>query len=479
MRRWLVCLVVAALLCGSFGLFAQGRKNVLVLVADDYRAAAGAYGNPVTRTPSIDALASHGVRFDRAYCQYPVCNPSRTSFLSGLRPETIGVLDGTTLPRAHKPDIVFLPQYFRQHGYFTARVGKIFHASRFLQEDGKPYYDFDDPASWEVSISEITMLPNRLQQIFRGKPGEKVGDEGALVFEKLDVPEDQTGDGIVTREAIALLEKHAGGGKPYFLAAGFRRPHLPWWTPRKYFDLYPPAAMQLPFSPEDDLADIPPIALTKINRLTETEKREFMAAYYASVSFMDAGVGRVLAALDRLKLRDSTIVVFLSDHGYHLGEHQGLWQKMTVFEECTRTPLIVDAPGKRHGAVATGIVELVDLYPTLSELCGLPIPAGLEGTSFARLLDHPAQQWKRAAFSIVHHKQVAGRSVRGERYRYTEWGDAGTAELYDLKADPHEFTNVARDPKHAAALAEMRGLLQTGWRGALPRTRPAASSGGH
>jgi len=445
---------------------AQQRTNVLFIIADDYNITTGAYGNRVIRTPNLDRLAARGIRFDRAYCQYPLCSPSRTSFLSGRRPDTTRVFDNRTLPRTYLKDVVFLPQYFRQQGYFTARIGKIFHATRFLQ-NGQPFMDFDDPASWDVSISELLKLPERLRQSYTGT-GEPGGDDGKLAFEKLDLPDEDTGDGVVAREASAIIDQQVRAGKPFFVAAGFRRPHLPWWAPRKYFDYYPPEKMRPPFAPANDLDDIPPIALNRLEKLSESEKREFMAAYYASVTFMDAQVGKVLATLDRLKLWERTVIVFIGDHGYHLGEHNGLWKKQTVFEECARAPLVVVAPGIR-GGVSTRLVEFVDLYPTLTALAGLPQPEGLEGTSFAPLLENPARPWKEAAFTQVVHRGTVGRSVRTERYRYTEWGGPETAELYDHQADPHEFTNLVKSAKHTVVLAEMRRRLQEGWRKAVPQ----------
>jgi iduronate 2-sulfatase len=453
---------------------AQQRTNVLFIIADDYNITTGVYGNRVIRTPNLDRLAARGVRFDRAYCQYPLCSPSRTSFLSGRRPDTTGISDNRTLPRTHLKDAVFLPQYFRSKGYFTARVGKIFHATRFLK-DGQPFMDFDDPACWNVSISELLKLPERLRQNYTGTGDEPTGDDGKLTFEKLDLPDEDTGDGVVAREGSAIIDQQARAGKPFFVAAGFRRPHLPWWAPRKYFDMYPPAKMRPPFAPANDLDDIPPIALTRIEKLPDNEKREFLAAYYASVTFMDAQVGKLLATLDRHKLWDRTVIVFIGDHGYHLGEHNGLWKKQTVFEECARAPLLVVAPGMRAG-VSTRLVEFVDIYPTLTALAGLPQPAGLEGTSFAPLLQDPARPWKSAAFTQVVHRGTTGRSVRTERYRYTEWGGSDTAELYDHDADPHEFTNLVKSAGHAAVLEDMRRRLQEGWRKAVPQEVGKSSS---
>jgi uncharacterized sulfatase len=257
--------------------------------------------------------------------------------------------------------------------------------------------------------------------------------------------------------------------KPFFIAVGFHRPHVPLHAPRKYFDLYPKDKLKFPHEPAGHVADIPRLALTRQPLRDPDKRREMTQGYYACVSFMDAQVGVVLDALDRLKLKDDTIVVFLSDHGWHLGEHGGLMAKLTLFDESARVPLIVRVPGGKAGAASPRLVELVDLYPTLADLCGLPIPDGLEGTSFAPLLADPDRAWKKAAYTVVARTGgVLGRAVHTEHYRYTEWGGPDAAELYDLKADPHEYVNLVKDAKHAEAVKELRQLLKDGWKSAVP-----------
>ncbi|MBI3851411.1 MAG: sulfatase [Verrucomicrobia bacterium] len=441
---------------------ASARLNVLYIVSDDLNNNLGCYGSPVVKSPNLDRLAARGVRFDRGYCNYPVCNASRTSFLSGCRPDTTRIVDNATPPRTFLKDAVFMPEYFRQQGYRTIKVGKIFHTGD----------QFEDPRSWDVDIREKKSAKNPpAEQILR-----KQGPIGIVLRAK----DEDTWDGFVARKAVELLENCLKDGKPFFIAAGFRRPHAPYIAPEKYYAFYEPDKLKPRYGPLEHLANIPDLALTYrlgAQKFPETRPGDTIAAYYAGISFMDAQVGVLLDTLDRLKLWDRTVVVFHSDHGYHLGEHGGLWHKMCLFEETTRVPLIVAAPGKKSG-VSTQLVELVDLYPTLADLCGLKIPSDLEGTSFVPLLDNPRRDWKRAVFTVVsrsNNNDVAkkldvsrmGRTLFDGRWRYTEWPD-GTAELYDHDSDPFEYANLVKDEKQAAQLAEIKKLLQDGWRAALP-----------
>jgi uncharacterized sulfatase len=407
------------------------------------------------------------VRFERAYCNYPVCNASRTSFLSGRRPDTTGVVDNVTPPRTFLKDTVMLPEHFRRSGYTTIKVGKIFHTGK----------QFEDPRSWDLDIvEESTAKSPPPEQILR-----KQGKAGIV----LNADDANTWDGFVARRAAERMEDAARGSKPFFIAAGFRRPHSPYIAPEKYFALYEPDSLTPRWGPPGHLKGIPDLALTYrmgSAKFPEKQPGETMAAYYASISFMDAQVGVLLAALDRLKLWENTVVIFHSDHGYHLGEHGGLWHKMCLFEETTRVPLIVAAPGKRAGAASPRLVELVDVFPTLSELCGLRQPAGLEGVSFVPLLNHPDRDWKQAAFTVVSRganidatKKLdptkMGRTVVASRWRYTEWHD-GTSELYDHDADANENNNLAQDANQAATREELKKLLHSGWTAAVPITKP-------
>ncbi len=466
-RTWIgakagVLLLTFALCPWSFT--AAAPLNVLHIVADDLNNNLGCYGHPVVKSPNIDRLAARGIRFDHAYCNYPVCNASRTSFLSGKRPDTTGIVDNVTPPRTFLKDAVMLPEHFRHNGYTTIKVGKIFHTGD----------EFEDPRSWDVDIREKgTAKKPPSEQILRTQ-----GKSGVV----LKANDEDTWDGSVARKAVELMEQAARDGKPFFVAAGFRRPHSPYIAPEKYFALYDPDKLTPRSGPPEHLKNIPDLALTyRLGdaKFPEKQPGDTMAAYYASISFMDAQVGVLLAALDRLKLWDKTIVVFHSDHGYHLGEHGGLWHKMCLFEETTRVPLIVAAPGKKSALASPRLVELVDLYPTLTELCGLKPTDGLEGVSLAPLLGNPQHEWKNAVFTVVSRGRSTkatrqldatkmGRTVFDGRWRYTEWHD-GSAELYDHDADPYEYANLVKDPQHSGRLAGMKKLLTSGWKGALPK----------
>jgi len=429
--------------------------NVLYILSDDLNTSLGCYGHPFVKSPNIDRLAARGVRFEHAYCNYPVCNPSRTSFLSGKRPDTTGVVDNATPTRTFLKDSVMMPEHFRRNGYTAIKVGKIFHTGD----------KFEDPRSWDVDIREDRTAKN--------PPAEQLARTEGCGGVVLRAKDEDTWDGFVARKAAELMEKAVKDGKPFFVAAGFRRPHAPYIAPEKYFALYDPDKLHPRPGPPEHLANIPDLALTYRlgeKKFPEKNPGDTMAAYYASISFMDAQVGVLLDALDRLKLRDNTIVVFHSDHGYHLGEHGGLWHKVCLFEETTRVPLIVAAPGKKEGATSPSLVELVDVFPTLTELCGLQTPVDLDGKSFAPLLSTPDRAWKQAVFTVVSRgmgegpaKKLdaakLGRTVLTAEWRYTEWHD-GSAELYHHPDDPFEYANLAKDPSHAKKVAKMQALLR-------------------
>lgn len=445
---------------------AARKPNVLFIVSDDLNTDLGTYGHPVVKTPNLDRLAKRGTRFDRAYCQYPVCNPSRASFLSGLRPQSARVMDNVTAPRTARPNAVFLPQMFRNNGYFVANAGKTFH------------YVYDDKQSWDISESGNGPQVESLSGLLRSKEGTlpsgvargKATMGQDIFWGAVDLPDEKMGDGIIARRVAQWMGQKRD--KPWFLAAGFRKPHMPLNVPRKYFALYPTQSITWPQEPPAHVAALPPMArkqATSIVPLGDAERREAIRAYYASISFMDAQVGVLLDQMDKLKLWDSTIVVFLSDHGFQLGEHGGLWQKMVMFQESARVPLIVAAPGQKPGTVSPALVELIDVYPTLTGLCGLPTPPEGEGTSFAPLLSEPNRAWKTAAFSVIARGKLLGRSVHTARFRYTEWDEGRQGvELYDHQSDPHEYRNLATDPAHKATFAQMKRLLQSGPQGALP-----------
>jgi iduronate 2-sulfatase len=443
---------------------APRKPNVLFIVADDLNTALGCYGHPLVKSPNIDQLAARGVRFDRAYCQFPLCNPSRSSFLTGRRPDTTRVYDNRTRFRESLGPVMTLPQLFRQNGYFVARVGKLYHYGVPGQIGTS---GLDDEASWQQVVNPRGRDKDDEAGVINLTPQiSNIG--GALTLMVAQGADAEQTDGKLADEVIRLLEQKKD--EPFFIAAGFYRPHVPCIAPQKYFDMYPLDRIKLPADYATLSQDPPPIAFAvkPANYGLEVEKlRRMIQAYYASVTFMDGQVGRVLDALERLKLVDNTIIIFFSDHGFLLGEH-GQWQKMSLFEESARVPLIVSAPGAKAKGKASGrTVELVDLYPTLADLCGLPAPNALEGRSLRPLLDNPRAGWEKAAFTQVtrggQENRITGRSARTERWRYSEWDEGRQGvELYDHNHDPREQRNLAKDPKYAKNIAEMKHILRAG-----------------
>ncbi len=454
-RRRLLKSGAAAAICG--GLLPQARStradasrkggNVLFIAVDDLNHSLGCYGHSVVKSPNIDKLAARGVRFDRAYCQFPVCNPSRTSLLTGLRPDTTGVLNNRIPFRSKLPDVVTLPQLFRENGYFAARVGKIFHGRA----------ETDDPKAWD-STSDPKGTP-------LGKKGEGRNLTGGTVrwcrWLAAEGDDEDQPDGRIAAEAVRLLEQDRN--EPFFIAVGFHKPHDPFIAPKRYFDLYPLDRLELHRDLPGHSPPYPPSIGSgwkkAFDRFTDRERREFMRAYYAGISFVDAQVGKLMAAMDCLKLWRNTTVVFFSDHGYQLGEH-GWWNKNTLYEPSARSPIIVVTPQATKGASCSQIVEFVDIYPTLADLHGLRAPENLAGTSLVPLLGDQNLAWKEAAYTQVQRGKTAGHSVRTDRWRYTEW-DRGRqgAELYDHRSDPGEYNNLADDPKHAGTIEKLKGLL--------------------
>jgi len=426
------------------------KPNVLLILVDDLNTDLSCYGHPLVKSPNIDRLAQRGVRFERAYCQYAVCAPSRQSFLSGLRPETTGIFEFQTLLRDKMPSVVFLPQLFRQNGYFTAGMGKVFHDMR--QSDKEMSWDFYDDQMGEDE-QEASAVKHRYSF--------KEGERPFTPYTKLTGPEEKTRDGATSRRIARFIDKKSQEGKPFFVAAGFHKPHLPWTAPVKYFDLYRDVRVPEPHDPP--LKGVPAIALMTelVGNPPPPSRTEAMAAYYACISFMDTQVGILLDTLDRRQLWDNTIVVLFSDHGYHLGDHEGLWAKFTVFDLACRVPLVIAAPGFGKGKASPRTVELIDIYPTLAELAGLPAPSFPEGKSLQPLLKQPDAPWHKPAQSMVHHDNVLGKSVCNERWRYTEWdGGKHAVELYDHNSDPTEYHNLAGDPRYADKLLEMKKLLR-------------------
>jgi len=440
-------------------------KNVLFLVADDLNCDLQCYGEKQVSTPNIDALAAKGMRFDRAYCQYPLCSPSRSSFLTGRRPNATKVLknpaagrfatDYTSASphfREALPDWVSMPQLFKNKGYQVARVGKLYHYG-VPGQIGTP--GLDDKASWEFVVNPAGRDKAEENKIFTLTPGSYGGTLSWLSAEGTDF--EQT-DGLCATAAISLLEQYQD--KPFFLAIGFYRPHTPYVAPKKYFAT-PASEYQLPALSADDQSRTPPAAYASAKqeqeKMSDAQRQEAIQAYRASIAFMDAQLGRVIEALQKLGLAENTVIVFTSDHGYHMYQH-GLWQKMSLFENSARVPLIVvDPSAKVKGKGTTALAELVDIYPTLADLCGLQAPAELDGLSLRPVLSDPAATVKDAAFTQCRQ----GYSIRTAQYRFTSWSGGKQGEqLYDLTADPYETKNLATELQHAKLIADLRSRLQ-------------------
>lgn len=484
---------------------APKKPNVLFLIVDDLRPDLGCYGRDFIKSPNIDRFAEKAVVFNRAYVQQSVCSPSRTSVMTGMRPDTTKVWDLVTHFRVAQPNVVTIQQNFKNHGYFVQGMGKIYHGN------------LDDAPSWSVpwqvpkapvyALAEnIATTAGNVQGEPDSPPDPKKGKKNNMVkpsgegtkrssapnshgpyFECADVPDNTYQDGKVAELAVKTLGELSLKTEPFFLAVGFIKPHLPFVAPKRYWDLYDPAKIELapnPFLPKG----APDYAISPNDGEIRSYKgvpaqgpfppklaREFRQAYYAAVSYTDAQVGMVLDELDRLGLTQNTIVILWGDHGWKLGEHAA-WGKHTNVENDTNAPLIISAPGMKHpGSHTDALVEFVDIYPSLGELAGLPVPPTVEGTSFVPLLDDPTRRWKPAVFSqYPKKKNLMGYSMRTDSYRFTVWVDRNdhakvdATELYDHQSDPQENTNIANDPANAALVAQLMTQWKMGWQGAKP-----------
>lgn len=448
----------------------ERKPNVLFISTDDLNSALGCMGDPVAKTPNIDRLARSGVLFTRAYCQQPLCNPSRASMLTGLRPDTLKVWDLATDFRTNKPGVGTLPQLFRNQGYFSARVGKIFHygVPRQIGSGG-----MDDANSWDWAINPRGRDKDEEDQLHVLTRGTGTTLGFAMAWREMDGADAQQTDGMGVDDTIRVLERY--GDRPFWVGMGFYRPHTPFVATKRWFDLYPKNQLKLPPQPAGETDDIPPLAMMikpANYGLGESDLLDCVRAYYASVSFIDDQVGKLLAALERLNLVDNTIIVFFSDHGFLLGEH-GQWQKEMLFEEAARVPLIiVPAGGLRRPKTEESqwkcerVVELLDVYPTLVAMARVKQPRQkLEGRSLLPLLQDAQAPWKHAALTQTPRRskgqEVMGYSVRDARWRYTEWGVNGEhgVELYDHANDPREHTNLLHGNASAHA-ATVRALKQ-------------------
>lgn len=436
------------------------KPNVLFLISDDLNTALSGFGHEQCKTPNLDRLADRGVKFQNMHCQYPVCGASRASLMSGLYPYTNMTLGNKGTLRGSMPDVVTLSQTFRNNGYYAARVSKIYHM-RIPMEIIEGTAESDDPFSWDEAINIKAPEHHALGESTNWSPK----DTGSQKFEGVIASgaDNIHADAMAADRAIEILERVKE--KPFFLAVGFVRPHVPLVAPKKYFDQYERAALIVPSVPEDDLDDVPGIIRNyKRNSTTYGVTPELhkglLQAYYASVSFMDEQVGRVLDALHEQGLADNTIVVFSSDHGYMLGQHHK-FQKQHLFEEATRVPFIVSVPwlSEQHGQGTSKITELVDMYPTLTDLAGIAAPDSIQGTSLKPLLIDPqSSTWtKNQALTI---SRSGGESLRTYNWRLTQWGFGEKGlELYDLKNDPGEFTNQAKNPEYESVLKRLQKQL--------------------
>lgn len=443
----------------SLSAFGVEKPNVLFIISDDLTATAlSCYGNKVCKTPNIDRLASQGTRFTKAYCQGTYCGPSRASFMSGYYPHAIKML-GYGSPRPAIGERATWAQHFKNNGYYTARVSKIFHmgvpGGIEKGTDGA-----DDPASWTERFNSAGpewKAPGDGETLENNADGRKPGPVGGNTFVVVEADGDDLvhSDGKTAAKAVELIKRHKD--KPFFLGVGFVRPHVPFVAPRKdYTDFLPYAKMQLPPKLKDDWADIPKAGInyktSKNMKMDLRRQKKAVGGYYASVAFMDRMVGQVLNGLKEAGLEDNTIVIFTSDHGYHLGEHD-FWAKVSLHDESAAVPLIIRMPGKKP-AVCHSLVELLDLYPTLSNLCGLEVPKHLQGKDISKMMTNPAKEVRSAAFSV----NGKGFLLREQDWAYIAYGKNGQGdeELFDMKQDPKQFTNLAKDPKHAQIIARFQ-----------------------
>jgi len=451
---------------------ADEKMNVLFIISDDLTATAlSCYGNEVCKTPNIDRLAAQGTRFTRAYCQATYCGPSRASFMFGYYPSATKVLGYVSGRKAVGDQRDSWSQHFKKNGYHSARVSKIYHMGvpGGIEGGGD---GSDDPASWDEKYNSpgpewrapgdgetLQLRARKGVKPTEEKLASRVAPVGGNTFVVVEADGDDKvhSDGKTAEKAVELIHKYKEMDKPFFLGVGFVRPHIPFVAPRKYFKPYLPySKMVLPEKVEGDWDDIPKPGInycTSENMfMDERKQKKAVGGYYASVAFMDAQVGKVLDALEATGQKDNTIVIFTSDHGFHLGEHD-FWAKVSLHEESAKVPLIIAAPGKKP-AVCNSFTELLDLYPTLSKMCGLEVPDRLQGRDFSGMLDDPSVSVRDAAFC----NSGRGLLLRTDRWAYIKY-KKGEEEIFDMHKDPKQYVNLVKNPEYAEALNSMREQL--------------------
>ncbi|MCZ6672357.1 MAG: sulfatase [Verrucomicrobia bacterium] len=455
---------------------AESRPNVLFIVCDDLNTHVSTSDYPYIRTPAFETLAESGMTFKRAYCQYPVCGPSRSSFLSGLYPESTGVLNNTADMRNERPGTVTMPQAFKEQGYWTAATGKIFHNPTI------------DPG--EIAWNEKTFFSNdempleaKARKAFEAKHGLATDRKNRQLWKEFQLDystqtrgqapgygrsgleDSQHRDGKNAAQVISWLDNKSFGEQPFFIGVGIHKPHVPFLAPDAYFDLYPQKDLKYIQPPADVWDQIPKTAISKryegfgfeLGVENHRLRREYMQAYHACISFVDAQIGKIFDSLKKNGLWEDTIIVLTSDHGYQLGEHF-MWGKVTLFEICNRVPMVIRVPGQTTpGSTSQGLAELVDLFPSLAELCEVTTPKDLQGRSLVSMLKDSNSPGKEVVYTVVTRGNKLGKAIRTDRWRYALWPDG--EELYDLDNDIEEHHNLAKSSKHKAILKTMRAHL--------------------
>jgi arylsulfatase A-like enzyme len=475
MKKILSLIVLLAACTGS----AEKRPNILFIVCDDLNTHVTPSGYDAVKTPVLSTLAQEGMVFNRAFCQYPVCGPSRASFLHGLYPESTGVLDNKADIRKSRPNTVSMPQYFKQNGYWTASVGKVFHS---------PSHEHGDNA-WDIfQRFENDELPvvAKARKEFEAKHGSVEESKNVRkwkqfkkqVAAKLDaqtppghgpsgLTDEQHKDGKNARQVVQWLKDKSYGDKPFFITLGIQKPHVPFLAPDKYFDMYPRGEITFHRDPSNLWETLPSRAISRrykafgfeLGKENVPRRRKYMQAYHACVTFIDTQIGLVVSQLKEQGLWDNTVIIFTSDHGYHLGDHF-LWGKVTLFDIGARVPFIVCVPGMtRAGSRSDAMVELVDIFPTLTELANLKAPVHLQGKSLVPVLKDPDHaDVKNYAYSVVSRGEKLGYAIRNQKWRYGKWPDG--EELYNLTNDPHERNNLAKNIEFNKQLMIMRRALK-------------------